>query len=199
MKTEHKYLLYGGLGLVGAITVFVLIKRARVKTFQDTAVLKAVNSKFAKTNQALLNSLNPQERATFIKFINDIEQMGYSVVVTSASRDTAKQVALKKENSKNATPCFSLHEYGVAIDINLVKNGKWINKDSPVADWIKSGVVDLAKKKYNMRWGGEFKGYHDPVHFDLGNKYDGNKLCKIAIKKFGSVDKIHGATMPLPT
>lgn len=43
-----------------------------------------------------------------------------------------------------------------------------------------------------MRWGGDFKEYHDPVHFDLENDYTANSLYALGLKKFGNKDKIVG-------
>lgn len=198
MKT--KYWIYGGLA-VGVVGIIVLIAKQRKKLVNQTTVNSLVNNKisqqYAKANQTYLNLLNPAERQHFINFFNDVQKMGYAVVITSAYRSTADQIRQKNANPKNATPCFSAHEYGIAIDLNLVKDGKWINKNSPLDLWRSTGVVDLAKNKYNMRWGGDFPGYKDPVHFDKSKKYDVNKLCTLAVKQFGTKERIQGNKMTL--
>ena len=192
--------IYGGIALGVAALIFLIYKKT--KSVEKSITVNAmvndkISAKYAAANKKFLDSLNPAERSTFINFINDIQKLGYAVVITSAARSTADQVKQKKANSKNATPGFSTHEYGIALDINLVKDGKWINKDSSLDTWRKTGVVDLALKKYNMRWGGTFAGYLDPVHFDEGKKYDVNKLYAKAIKQFGTAEKIKGNTMSL--
>ncbi len=153
--------------------------------------------KFSKNNEGYIADLNPVAKNIFQNFINEIIKMGYAVVISSGYRSSAKQAKLKQENVKNATPGFSTHEYGIGLDINLVKDGKWLNKSTSLADWKKTGVVDLAKKKFNMRWGGEFPGYSDPIHFDLGNTYNVNNLYKKALALYGSADKIQGNKMNL--
>ena len=197
---KTQYLIYGGIAL-GVIGVVVLIAKSRRKIMMQTQVNTLVNDKisqrYAAANKKYLDSLNPAERNTFINFFNDIQKLGYAVVITSAYRSTADQIKQKNANPKNATPCFSAHEYGIALDLNLVKDGKWINKNTPLDVWRKTGVVDLAKNKYNMRWGGEFPGYPDSVHFDKSNKYNANKLCSLAIKQFGTKERIQGNKMVL--
>jgi len=160
-------------------------------------VNEKLNATFSKTTIDNLKKLNPAAQAIFANFIADIIRMGYAVVVTSSYRPTSEQVALKKKNANNATPGFSMHEYGLGLDINLVNNGKWINKSSTDAEWEKTGVVALAKNKYKMRWGGDFANYQDPVHFDLGNKYNVNTLYAAAKKKWGDPVKFKGNELPL--
>lgn len=197
MKKEH--LIYGGiaLGVLSVVGAIVLMRRKSKSMIMDTMVTKGVGEKFVKKNADYLAILNPDVRNTFVNFINDIQKMGYAVVITSSYRSTAEQAKQKKANSKAATPGFSAHEYGQAIDLNLVKGGKWINMNSSLADWKKTGVIDLARNKYGMRWCGEACGYHDPVHFDLTTKYPTKKLYTLALKKYGSVEKIEGNKMKL--
>jgi hypothetical protein len=198
MKT--KYWIYGGLAL-GAVGVIVLIVKSRQKLTRETSLNTLVGNKlskaYASANAKHLASLNAAERQNFLNFFNDIQRMGYTVVITSSYRSTADQIKQKNANSKNATPCFSSHEYGIALDLNLVKDGKWINKNSPLDVWRKTGVVDLAKNKYGMRWGGDFPGYPDSVHFDEAKKHDINKLCTLAVKQFGTKERIQGNKMTL--
>jgi len=39
-------------------------------------------------------------------------------------------------------------------------------KKHSVSDWKSSGIVDMAKDM-GFKWGGDFSGYHDPIHFYL--------------------------------
>lgn len=156
-----------------------------------------VRQRFMANNQDHINSLNPGVKNLFISFINDIQALGYVVVITGSYRTFQRSAELKKENPKNAAPGFSSHNYGTAIDINLVKDGRMIRKDNSKKDWEATGVVQLAKKKYGMRWGGDFSGYADNVHFDLNNKYDTEKLYAQALRQFGSVDKVQGNLVDL--
>lgn len=155
-----------------------------------------LKGKYSEKNEAYIKDLNPAVRDKFREFINDIEAMGFTVMGTSGYRSFQKQAVLKKEDSRNASPGYSPHNYGIALDFVLYKNGKMIGK-ADIDGWKKSGVVELAKNKYGMRWGGEFPGYPDGVHFDYANLYPTNKLYAMAVKQFGSVENAKGNEIKL--
>ena len=178
------------------LTKFLLGGKSKPKT-KNEMINETINNKFRVQNDSYISKLNPVAKSTFISFISDINALGYAVVISSGYRDSATQARLKKENPKNASAGFSLHEYGLALDLNLVKDGIWYNKNTPIATWNKTNVPQLAKTKYKMRWGGDFQNYSDTIHFDLGNKYDVNKLYAMAIKIYGSADKIEGNKLNL--
>ncbi len=168
------------------------IKRKPVSRVDELA-----REKFKIANQDFLNNLHPAERAKYEAFIDDIEAMGYTAVLTSGNRTFQRSAELKKQDARNASPGFSFHNYGLAVDLVLVKDGKYIQKNATKAAWEATGVPQMAKKKYGFRWGGDFAGYADNVHFDSGNKYDTKKLYAAALKQFGTVDKVLGNRVDL--
>jgi len=106
-------------------------------------------------------------QAEFEALFKAIEkQTGYRVLVTSGYRSYEEQVRLKKQNSKNAAPGRSPHQYKRAMDINLISFSGLIRKSDTKARWNSTGVPQLAKER-GFRWGGDFNTYHDPVHFEL--------------------------------
>ncbi|MGZ4063933.1 MAG: hypothetical protein ACXVP0_13245 [Bacteroidia bacterium] len=117
-------------------------------------------------NWKYLKSLRPGVRDNFVNFLADIRKLGYTPVVIDSHRSYWQQKFYKQQNSKNATPGHSTHEKDTGIDLVLYKGNKRIDKSSSPLTWSKTGVPELAKKKYKMRWGGDFAGYFDPVHFD---------------------------------
>lgn len=167
------------------------------KTQFDKKVEKHLMEKFSKQNQEHLMSLHPAVRQQFIDFVSDIEKMGYKVVITGSNRTFQRSAELKKADPRNASPGFSSHNYGMALDLVLVKGKHMIQKNAPKAEWEATGVPKLAKEKYGMRWGGDFPGYVDNVHFDYQNKYPTKELYALALKQFGSVDKIKGNEVKL--
>ena len=181
MTTRTKIFL--GIGIAFAlvlITLFVL----RKKIFR--ILLSAEQEVF-------IRDLHPKQQNLFRKFIAAAQKRGWKVVLTSGFRSFAKQGELKKANSKNASPGRSVHNYGYAIDVNLVniQTKKWLKKASPKTDWIASGIPKLAEEM-GLRWGGKaFAGYYDPVHFEKA--VDTKVLLAQAKKQFGSdVTKIEG-------
>jgi hypothetical protein len=59
-----------------------------------------------------------------------------------------------------------MHNFGLAIDINVLYKGKWLKKSTSKSDWIESGIVDIAKR-VGLKWGGDYINYHDPIHFEF--------------------------------
>lgn len=174
-------------GLLIGAGVIVYINRKEVKKAVKKVVEKVTDVLLKPEQEAFLSQLHPSVQKKFRQLINAIEaETGYSVVVTSGYRSFQKQIGLKAENSSNAAPGLSYHNYGLAIDMNLARNGRIeIKKDSTKKAWIDSGVVAIAKK-LGFRWGGDsFSGYYDPVHFDLGG-VDTKKLYAKALAQFGN-------------
>lgn len=164
----------------------------------ENPIDKALKKRVRMKNQDYLNLLNPAVRDKFTAFVRDIESVGYTVVITSSYRSVQEQDRLKRLDARNASPGFSSHNYGTALDLVLVKKGKVIaDKSSPRSVWEATAIPKLAKNQYGMRWGGDFAGYNDPVHFDYNNLYDTKKLYAEAIKQFGSLNKIVGNELNL--
>lgn len=144
------------------------------------------------TNQTHLASLMCMTRSNFSELVKEIEALGYEVIITSAFRSQAHQKKLyeelKKEKGGRAAK-RSNHGLGMAIDLNLKKDGKWWKKATSKSEWESTGVPTLAKS-LGFRWGGDFATNYDPVHFDMKNRVTENKL-KGELKTFSpSFDRI---------
>ena len=136
-------------------------------------------AKLNAQQQAAINLLNPSAIPIFTHFVYDITQAGYNVQITSSYRTPAKQLQVAQGNSAAATGAYySMHEYGLAIDI--VVTGKGVNLDQTSSKSAWQPIVQIASN-YNLTWGGNFgdpndsstKGTYDPVHFDM-RYYFGN-------------------------
>ncbi len=126
------------------------------------------------TNWKRLNEIeevNAASYRTFSRFIDDIEdKTDWSVEIISGLRSREKQKELQRENAKNASVDKSRHVLGRAIDINLYQKNWlwriWLKKFNSKKDWRNSGVVKISEK-YGLLWGGSYRSYHDPVHFEI--------------------------------
>jgi hypothetical protein len=126
------------------------------------------------TNWKMLNDIQEVDEnsyRTFKKFVSDIEdETDWQVAIISGYRSKEKQMELKRENPKNAAIGKSRHVLGRAIDINLYKRRNlcrvWLKKFSSKTDWRNTGVVKIASR-YKLLWGGTYRNYHDPVHFEI--------------------------------
>ncbi len=156
-----------------------------------------INYAFSREQEMFLQDLNPDAIEIFKKFIAEVEsKLPYKALLTSGYRSFPKQAELHKENPDNAIAGKSMHNYGAALDLNLIskKDGSRIVKSSPRTIWEKTGILEIAKK-YGLKWGGDIAGYYDPVHFEV--PYGGDKLYAKAIKQFGKEDKIIGNRLKL--
>jgi hypothetical protein len=96
--------------------------------------------------------------------------LGYSVIITSARRTAAEQLALHKQDKRNPAPsATNTHLLGIAVDVNFLKAGTIVlRKATEKSLWLNSGVVRAAQL-CGISWGGNFSNYYDPVHFQLAS------------------------------
>lgn len=175
----------GAILLVGSGITFYYVKIAPRLSADQEKFVQQLNHRKAENK--------------FRRFIKEAEKKsGWTIVPTSAYRSFEEQIVQHNVNPKNATPGFSEHNYGMAIDFTLKKGNQELHKDSSHADWIATGIPDLAKNKYNMRWGGDFSGYPDNVHFDLGNDFPASELHTLALKQFGNDESVIGNKVKIP-
>ena len=118
-----------------------------------------------------ISKLNKEYAARFEDFINTIEkETGWKVVIISGLRTRKEQDKLKRDNPQNAAVNKSRHVLGRAIDINLYKREMLtilkLRKSSSNESWRKTGIAQISRR-YRLLWGGTYKNYHDPVHFEI--------------------------------
>lgn len=93
----------------------------------------------------------------------------------------------------NAKAGQSIHNYGLAVDICLLIDGKEASWDT-AKDWDNDKVADWYEcvkifAKYGWDWGGNWKSFKDLPHFEKkGN--DWKKLSKMAVDSNGYVKLI---------
>ena len=129
--------------------------------------VRYVNHEALKT----MGVANSQCAETFNHFIADIEKStNWKVEIISGLRTREAQIQLKRDNPRNAPVNKSRHVLGRAIDLNLYKRVGFqfvvLKKANSNASWLATGVPEIAKK-YGLLWGGTYKTYHDPVHFEV--------------------------------
>jgi hypothetical protein len=148
-------------------------------------------SKTPTTANFLLSQMNEDARPIFKPFLEEFvsNYKGYVLKVNAIGRSYEKSVALKKQNSSNASPGRSKHNYYSGFDCNIVTpSGKTLMKADRTS-WVKHGFEKLAEK-HNITWGGNFSGYVDSVHFAM--EFDINTAVSNAIAKHGSLDNMRG-------
>lgn len=186
-KVEGKY-VFIPVAILSLLT-FAFIYKAQVKNFAKGVI----NYVFTVEQEHYLTDMHPKYQNIFRRFIAEAEKLGYKVLITSGYRSFQEQVKLHKENAQNAPAGKSMHNYGVALDLNLIskKDGSQLKKASTSKAWENTGIVKVAEK-LGLKWGGgkNFGSYHDPVHFEV--PLGGDKLYSLAIKQFGNESKVIG-------
>lgn len=177
MKKEN-WLIAGGI-LAGAIAIGLMIR------YRKKLVDVGVNYLLSENQEAAINKLHKTAQEPFKKLISAIEKKGYKVYVTSGYRTWAEQDKQHQTNPSKIPPAGGgYHNYGMALDVNLSKDGKYWKMKTPTEEWLKTGIPQMAEAM-GFKWGGRFKDYPDHVHFDW-RKYDSKELKQLAIKQFGT-------------
>jgi hypothetical protein len=145
-----------------AVFLFILAYVVGIEWYRDYRNQKQL---------AEIKTENPENYEIFKQFIEEVEQKtDWNVLIVSGFPTAEEQKILKKINAKNASAGKSKHNFAKAIDICLYKRkfifSRWLLKSSSKKRWEESGILDIAQK-YNLTWGGNFKNYHDPVHFEI--------------------------------
>jgi peptidoglycan L-alanyl-D-glutamate endopeptidase CwlK len=119
--------------------------------------------------------LHPKVREEMTTIINECNKAlsGRSQVrVAQGLRTFAEQDALYKQRPKvtNAKSGQSIHNYGMAVDIVLIIDGKTASWDTH-KDWDNDGIADWDEcvkifAKHGWSWGGSWTSFKDMPHFD---------------------------------
>lgn len=129
--------------------------------------------------------LHPSVRNEVLKIINECDKalMGRAKVrISQGLRTFAEQDALYKKRPKvtNAKGGQSVHNYGFAVDIVMIIDGKVASWDT-AKDWDNDKVADWYEcvkifAKYGWDWGGNWKSFKDLPHFDKRGFNEWRKL-----------------------
>lgn len=140
-------------------------------------------------NKAYIDNINggvhPEFKAILTQFISDCKtEAGVDLIIFSATRTTKRQAELKKSKGQYAAkPGYSLHEYGLAVDVYTDK----VHEKS----WGKYLKCKIIANRLGMTWGGGFLGIGsgETHHFqlDFGTNAS-DRIYFIKAKKEGKTD-----------
>lgn len=133
-----------------------------------------------KVTKERISKLHPSVRAEVNKIIEQIDKAltgRAKVRISQGLRTNEEQNALyaqgrttKGKKVTNAKGGQSIHNYGFAVDIVLIIDGKtasWDTKadwdDDRIADWIE--CVQIFKAN-GWNWGGDWQSFKDMPHFE---------------------------------
>ena len=137
-----------------------------------------------------LGSLNKKALAKFEPFLAAAESAmaakGVTIEVISGLRSWAAQAALYAQGRTKpgrivtkARPGSSWHNYGLAIDLGLFKNGVYLDEKKPAeADKLYAEIGKLAAA-HGIEWAGNWKTFQETPHFQVTF---GKTLAELRIK-----------------
>ena len=140
---------------------FVLTSTAMILAFAGSAARAVTRKEFTPRDLQHLQTLKPEVRAHFETLLRKAYEIDPRARIDSSRRTVAEQDALYAQGRTkpgtiitNAHSCYSWHVQGRAIDIGGVPEDKL----RLLAVWWKS---------IGGKWGGDFDGLDDPVHFEF--------------------------------
>lgn len=96
-------------------------------------------------------------------------QNGLEVKIIQGTRSYAEQDALYRLRPKvtNARGGYSMHNFGIAFDIGIFQNGKYLDDVSKTADVQYKAVYTACGAPDGMEWGGNWTSLKDYPHYQL--------------------------------
>jgi len=173
------------------MAVIGLLKRFKLK--------KNTKNKMADTNEDFINTLHPAIRDKVRELLRRWKSEGYEVKITSGYRSFNEQQKIYDKGRTvksdtgvtsqkplgsivtNSKPGDSFHNYGLAIDVIPIVNGKHTYN----FDFKK---LSYAAKLLGFKWGGDFKRIKDNPHFEYTF---GKTLAQVKKLRTGNNDYIN--------
>ena len=129
-----------------------------------------VKKTWSKRNDDEISRLHPKIREIAANFINDLhKQLNLKLLIVSGYRTFPQQAELYAQGRTkpgrivtNAKPGYSYHNYGLAFDLAHTNVAGRVDWSKPITKQI----ADIGKK-YGLEWGGSWRGFVDPPHFQL--------------------------------
>lgn len=98
---------------------------------------------------------------------------GYEYKAISGNRTWEEQAKIYAQGRTapgkivtNAKPGFSNHNFGIAVDMGVFKNGKYLDSSNPSKAAAFHKEAAKIGEKYNLEWGGNWKTFKDYPHFE---------------------------------
>ena len=156
-----------------------------------------------KITQDRIEKLHPSVRDEVTKIIKQCDEalQGKAKVRLTQSLRTFKEqddlysLGRTKPGKKvtNAKAGQSIHNYGLAVDICLIIDGKTASWDT-AKDWDNDNVADWYEcvkvfAKYGWDWGGNWKTFKDLPHFEKKNIVTQKGIIKTSWRTLSKMNK----------
>ena len=122
-----------------------------------------------------ISTLHKKLQSIAKEFVIRCKKAGLGVKIICGLRSYAEQAELFAKGRTqpgrrvtNAGPGQSMHNFGLAFDVGVFVDGKYL-PESP--QYLSAGAIG---KELGLRWGGDFKSIKDEPHFELRPEWAGN-------------------------
>lgn len=119
-------------------------------------------------SEGIISTLLPEVQPLCRALINRAAEDGIVIKAISGLRSYDEQNSLYSQGRTTdgnivtkAKGGYSNHNFGLAFDIGLFEDGKYID-DSPVYK-----TVSVCGKEFGLTWGGDWVGIEDEPHYEL--------------------------------
>jgi len=135
----------------------------------------------------VLNTLDPQVKGVFAAFTieakKEAAKFGCEYIAISGTRPWEKQneiynqpwdgkdndgdgrVDEKDEKVTNAKPGYSWHNFGLAVDYGVFKDGKYLDSTNPKLATLVHASAATRAKDFDIEWGGNWRTFKDTPHY----------------------------------
>lgn len=143
------------------------------ETAQQKQTLTGIDDRSAKN----VATLHPKVQSIFASWIAECQLIakahGYEYKAISGNRTWEEQAKIYAQGRTapgkvvtNAKPGYSNHNYGIAVDMGVFRDSKYLDGSKPSeAEAFHRKAAEIASK-YNIEWGGSWKSFKDYPHFE---------------------------------
>lgn len=137
--------------------------------FEASQSIAGQLGKFDRTSETYITTLAPKAQILARKFLDTVLTSGLDIRIISGTRTYAQQDALfrkgrygnKEKVVTQARGGQSNHNFGLAWDIGLFENGKYITADTKYKTLAASPLAALPE----LEWGGNWVKFKDYPHY----------------------------------
>ncbi|MGC4037199.1 MAG: M15 family metallopeptidase [Chitinophagaceae bacterium] len=138
---------------------------------QQSEIIKQQNGAADARSESNIITLIPKAQIAARKFLSILKAAGKDVRIISGTRTYAEQDALYKQGRNgntqpkvtNAKGGQSNHNFGIAWDIGLFENGKYLTSDTKYKQLPALVLPQLPE----LEWGGNWISFQDVPHYQL--------------------------------
>jgi len=114
---------------------------------------------------------------------------GYEYKAISGNRTWEEQAKIYAQGRTapgkivtNAKPGFSNHNYGIAVDMGVFRDGKYLDGSKPSEAEAFHRKAATVAEKYGIEWGGSWKSFKDYPHFEYKTGKTISQLRQIVLE-----------------